>query len=72
MIIGGRFRRFLERRAITSPGSNTDGTLDPAFNPNASDIVYTIAIQPDGKILVGGDSPPLAGKHATGSPGSTR
>ena len=34
---------------------NTDGTLDTAFNPNANSIVYSIAVQADGKILVGGD-----------------
>src|SRR5438552_1978087 len=33
---------------------NPDGTLDTAFNPNANDIVYTIAVQPDGRILAGG------------------
>ena len=34
---------------------NPDGTLDTAFNPNANDDVYAIAVQADGKILVGGD-----------------
>ena len=33
---------------------NPDGTLDTAFDPNANDIVYAIAVQADGKILVGG------------------
>jgi uncharacterized delta-60 repeat protein len=33
---------------------NPDGTLDMAFNPNADDDVYSIAVQADGKILVGG------------------
>jgi uncharacterized delta-60 repeat protein len=33
---------------------NPDGTLDIAFDPNASAPVYAIAIQADGKILVGG------------------
>ena len=33
---------------------NPDGTLDTAFNPNANDAVYAIAVQADGKILVGG------------------
>ena len=33
---------------------NPDGTLDTAFNPNANDIVYTIAVQPNGRILAGG------------------
>src|SRR5205823_5937693 len=33
---------------------NPDGTLDIAFNPNASATVIAIAVQTDGKILVGG------------------
>ena len=33
---------------------NADGTLDTAFNPNANGGVYSIAVQADGKILVGG------------------
>jgi uncharacterized delta-60 repeat protein len=36
---------------------NADGTLDTAFNPTAStnDWVRTLAVQPDGKILIGGN-----------------
>lgn len=33
---------------------NSDGTLDTDFNPNANSDVYAMALQPDGKILVGG------------------
>lgn len=33
---------------------NVDGTLDTAFDPNANNFVYSIALQSDGKILVGG------------------
>jgi uncharacterized delta-60 repeat protein len=33
---------------------NADGTLDTAFNPNANGPLYAIAVQPDGKILLGG------------------
>jgi uncharacterized delta-60 repeat protein len=33
---------------------NPDGTLDTAFNPNANGDVRSIAVQADGKILVGG------------------
>jgi hypothetical protein len=33
---------------------NADGTLDTAFNPNANDAVYAIAVQTDGRILAGG------------------
>ena len=34
---------------------NPDGTLDTAFDPTANAAVYAIALQADGKILVGGD-----------------
>src|SRR5437773_946444 len=33
---------------------NPDGTLDTGFNPNASSDVNAIALQADGKILIGG------------------
>ena len=33
---------------------NPDGTLDTAFNPNANAAIDAIAVQADGKILVGG------------------
>ncbi len=33
---------------------NADGTLDTGFNPNANGLVYAIAVQSDGKILLGG------------------
>jgi len=33
---------------------NADGTLDTSFNPNANSTVNSIALQADGKILVGG------------------
>src|SRR5437667_357325 len=33
---------------------NPDGTLDTAFDPNANNDVLSIAVQADGKILVGG------------------
>ncbi len=34
---------------------NPDGTLDTIFDPNANGTVYAIAVQADGKILLGGD-----------------
>src|SRR5437588_12536994 len=34
---------------------NPDGTLDTAFDPNADSYVDSIAVQADGKILIGGD-----------------
>src|SRR5438309_937817 len=33
---------------------NPDGTLDTAFDPSANNVIYAIALQADGKILIGG------------------
>ncbi|HEY1765318.1 MAG TPA: putative Ig domain-containing protein [Opitutaceae bacterium] len=33
---------------------NADGSVDSAFNPNANGTVFTIAVQSDGKIIIGG------------------
>ena len=41
---------------------NPDGTLDTAFNPGASDLVYTIVLQADGKILAGGNFTGIGGQ----------
>src|SRR5207237_6204049 len=46
---------------------NPDGTLDAAFNPNANNSVLAIVVQPDGKILVGGQ---FSGTNSIG--GQTR
>src|SRR5438876_706322 len=40
---------------------NPDGTLDMTFNPGANDRISAIALQPDGKILVGGNFRSLGG-----------
>lgn len=45
-----------------------DGALDSAFDPKANDVVYSVATQPDGKILVGGDFTTL---QANGAPTPT-
>ncbi|HEX8248917.1 MAG TPA: carboxypeptidase regulatory-like domain-containing protein [Pyrinomonadaceae bacterium] len=39
---------------------NADGTLDTTFDPNANALVGSIAVQPDGKLLIGGDFTTLA------------
>jgi uncharacterized delta-60 repeat protein len=48
---------------------NTDGTVDTAFNPASNGFVTTIAAQPDGKTLIGGDFTALA---PNGGPSVTR
>jgi len=57
ILVGGSFVRYkdtsLARRICRL---NTDGSLDPTFNsPIDNGSVSTIALQPDGKVLVGGD-----------------
>src|SRR5262249_1434184 len=51
--IGGQTRNYLARL-------NSDGSVDTTFDPNASSEIYTIALQTDGKILVGGTFNTLA------------
>ena len=59
ILIGGDFTTLSPNGGATVTRNhiarlNPDGTLDTAFNPNAGDSVYAIAVQADGKILVGG------------------
>ena len=41
-----------------------EGAVDPGFQPSADAPVQTIALQADGKILVGGDFTQLNGQPA--------
>ncbi len=62
ILIGGDFRTLSPNGGATVTRNhiarlNADGTLDTAFDPNVSitnSSVYSIALQADGKILVGG------------------
>ncbi len=58
-MLGGQPRNHLGRL-------NANGTLDPTFNPGAGDgnylYVYSLAVQADGKILVGGVFITLSGQ----------
>jgi hypothetical protein len=40
--------------AWTYPANGADGDADPAFNPNGSINIASMALQPDGKIVIGG------------------
>ena len=55
--LGGQSRRYIGQL-------NADGTVDPSFNPGASSYGYVecLALQADGKILVGGDFTTLGGQ----------
>ncbi|MCS7035453.1 MAG: hypothetical protein RMJ33_13185 [Saprospiraceae bacterium] len=81
ILIGGRFTEYggVTRRYIAR--LNPDGSLDPSFDPGGSiggpsyPEVHVLALQPDGKILVGGEftqyggivRPGIARLHPNGS-----
>jgi uncharacterized delta-60 repeat protein len=52
--VGGNFGTY---NGVTAGGifrSNADGTMDPTFNTGSPGWVYSIAVQPDAKLVVGG------------------
>ena len=60
ILIGGDFTTLSPNGGVAVTRNriarlNPDGTLDAAFNPNANNLVHSIAVQADGKILVGGE-----------------
>lgn len=67
ILLGGSFQ-VINSQARTNIGRlNADGTLDTNFNTGSSDttlkgIVYALAVQDDGKILVGGEFTTLGGQ----------
>jgi len=57
VLVAGRFTEFNGFARTNLVRLNSDGTTDPSFDPGSSsnNTVYTILLQADGKILVGGD-----------------
>jgi uncharacterized delta-60 repeat protein len=57
IIIGGKFKSYNGTSRNRIVRLNTDGSLDATFNhgTGTSGMVSTIAVQPDGKIIIGGD-----------------
>jgi uncharacterized delta-60 repeat protein len=64
ILLGGAFTEFFQADQARSSIArlNADGTLDSQFDPAANDLVYALAVQPDGKILVGGQFSTLCGQ----------
>ena len=44
---------------------HADGALDLTFNPGANDVIYSMALQPDGKTVVGGPFTGLGGTNGS-------
>jgi uncharacterized delta-60 repeat protein len=60
VLIGGQFTTLSPNGGATVAAHfiarlNPNGTLDTAFNPNPNSYVRAIALQADGKIVIGGD-----------------
>ena len=57
ILVGGAFASINGTTFNGIGRLNTDGTPDTTFNPGlgANDIVYALALQTDGKIVIGGD-----------------
>jgi uncharacterized delta-60 repeat protein len=50
----------------TSAYGTVAGDLDTGFNPNADSTVYSLAVQADGKVLIGGEFDSVGGVDRTG------
>jgi uncharacterized delta-60 repeat protein len=57
-VLAGQFNYVVQNNSLTSRNSlvrlNTDGSLDTSFDPNANGPIFAMALQADGKIVVGG------------------
>ncbi len=67
ILVGGAFNTF---NSITRPGIvrlNTNGIVDPNFNTGsgANSTVYAVALQSDGKVIIGGDFTVFNGQPRT-------
>jgi uncharacterized delta-60 repeat protein len=69
ILVGGEFTSLAGQTRNNIGRLNPDGTLDTTFNPGVSggdfSLVYSMAVQADGKILVGGDFTTLGGQSRT-------
>ena len=75
ILVGGGFTMLGGGGTGTTPRNrigrlNADGSLDTSFNPGANDSVHAVAVQADGKILVGGGFTTLGGgeRHDAAQP----
>ena len=60
--LGAALPPWTPNRTFGSPGSVRTVSVESGFTASANDSVYALAIQPDGKILVGGDFTSLGGQ----------
>ena len=65
IVVGGNFTGLGGVTGTTTRNRigrlNVDGTVDPSFNPGTNGPVLAVAVQPDGKILAGGNFTAVGG-----------
>jgi len=65
ILVAGQFTRMGGGTGTTARGYlgrlNADGTVGPDYNPGADGRVFAVAVQPDGKTLVGGQFSRMGG-----------
>jgi uncharacterized delta-60 repeat protein len=65
ILVGGQFTGLGDGTGATLRNRlgrlNPDGTVDASFNPGTNSIVQAVAVQPDGKILIGGNFTSVGG-----------
>jgi uncharacterized delta-60 repeat protein len=68
LLVGGNFTSFSGRSLVRLARLKADGTVDESFDPGAgaNSQVRVIAVQPDGKIVVGGNFGEFAGRAFNG------
>jgi uncharacterized delta-60 repeat protein len=62
IVIGGQFNSVLGVPRNNIARLNTDGSLDPTFNPDADNGVIALTVQADGTILAGGFFTSIGGR----------
>ena len=70
MIVAGEFTALGGGGTGTTPRNrigrlNADGSVDATFDPGANEIIWTCVLQPDGKILLGGEFTTVGGGPGT-------
>ncbi|MHC1768560.1 MAG: delta-60 repeat domain-containing protein [Verrucomicrobiia bacterium] len=65
VLIAGEFTTVGTSRRVQIARLNADGSLDDTFNPNAGPDtkIWTLALQADGKVLIGGQFSEVTGVH---------
>ncbi|HEY2799342.1 MAG TPA: putative Ig domain-containing protein, partial [Chthoniobacterales bacterium] len=73
ILVGGDFTELAGNDGVFSVRNhigrlNKDGTLDQNFDPGATGTVFALAVQPNGKILVGGSFTALGSDSGASTP----